>query len=146
MKRITEAQIRQVIREEIHKVLSEAVLKEPEMIGKTTFDQLKKTQQEMGDDVSTVRGPNFSTGESFLNLNDKRNVKHPQVVNKPVEIYKNSKNIYFVRFDPDDGGKADFVISNALADKLLSKPTQQSTEQEKPSLYQKLKTRFNIKE
>ena len=149
MKKLSEAQIRQVVREELAKLLAEvAEISKPEKVGTTTFGKLKQAQAELGVDPSPVRGPNFSTDGSFANLNDKRNVNDPRIQNLPVAIrFNKATKIYDVFFDVDNDGAMGFTISNALAKKLLSKDSkQETTNQQNPSLYQRFKTKFGIKE
>ena len=149
MKKLSESQIRQVVREELTKLLAEeAEVSKPEVVGKTTFGKLKQVQADLGNDPSPVRGPNFSTDGSFANLNDIRNVNDSRIQNLPIDIrFNKATKIYDVFFDVDGGGPMDFTISKALAEKLLSKDSrQEKTDEPKPSIYQKFKTKFGIKE
>ncbi len=107
MKRITEAQIRQVIREEIIKLLNEASeISSSVSLGFTTFAKLLAAQE---DDKSPVQGP------SFKDLQKQVTTLKP---NTKVEIKGNKKLNTYTAFIPFADHMENFTISTGIVKKL----------------------------
>lgn len=170
MKRLTESQIRQIIKEELVGLLNEIDVdvrgpvygspkareeaerqqkKEKDKgkkIGTITFEQLKRTQKELGDDPSKVQGVDFSsTTGTFAPLNAEGNARYTK--NIPVDLYYNRLTGYVVYINPEGGGKPEpYVVSTTLGkvlEQLISSPPPTTeTVTEPPSMLDTLRGRI----
>ena len=172
MKRLTESQLRQVIREELIGLLNEIspyergpIYGSPEArakaekeiqqerskgkkIGTITFEQLKTTQKELGDDPSKVRGEDFSsTTGTFAPLNAEGNAKYTK--NIPVDLYYSKQTGYVVYVNPEGSGVQEpYTVSTMLGQvltKLIESPPEEPTTQavtEPTNMFDKLKGRI----
>jgi hypothetical protein len=108
MKRITEAQIRQVIREELIKFLEEAKLTEPVEIGAITVNELIKAEKigkegkQYADPTTGIRRPAELTFPALLRSIVKRDEQMP--------IYKDNFGTFYIEVYTDEGGQTKFTL------------------------------------
>jgi len=108
MKRITESQIRQVIREELIKFLEEATLREPVKIGEITVNQLIKAQEEGKEgkqNANPYTGERRPAEKYFSELLSSIIEK-----DKKLPIYKNNFGIIYVQAYTDPGGLTNLTL------------------------------------
>ncbi len=108
-KRITEAQIRKVIREELIKFLEEAKLTEPVEIGAITVNELIKAEKigkegkQYADPTTGIRRPAELSFPVLLRSIKNKDEKMP--------IYKNNFGIVYVKVPyTDEGGQMDLTL------------------------------------
>jgi hypothetical protein len=108
MKRITEAQIRQVIREELIKFLEEATLRKPQEVGTISVNELLeaerrgKKNKNYADPTTGKRRPAELTFPVLLRSIVKRDEQMP--------IYKDNFGTFYIEVYTDEGGQTKFTL------------------------------------
>jgi len=108
MKKITETQIRQVIREELIKFLEEATLRKPQEVGTISVNELLeaerrgKKNKQYADPTTGKRRPAELTFPVLLRSIVKRDEQMP--------IYKDNFGTFYIEVYTDEGGQTKFTL------------------------------------
>jgi hypothetical protein len=127
--KITESQLRQIIRTQLKNVLSEiAELKQPKLVGSPTFGELKKADTE----AMTARGTfqDATTGKTYpaVSAFQRMSIKD----DKKVDIYQSVFNMFTVILNPDGDGSLQYSIGLDTIKRLGIDPTATAVKSQAP--------------
>ncbi len=119
--KIIESQLKRLIREHITRMLQEAEVRKPTLIGTVTFGELKKADIEAAAARGNYQDP--ETGKTYPATSLFQRVKMNVKDNAKVEIFQSVLQYYTAILNPDGDGSLQYVIGRDTVNKLgLNKP------------------------